>query len=78
MVNVVCNLSHLGSIQISETFGLTDLVCALFGPHAAMFVNQIHPETSLKTSWNLVFASPRVLKNSILLSVQILRVGLFM
>jgi len=47
------------SVWISETFGLvycnaatpiTDLVCALFGPHAAMFVSQIYPGKSLKTS----------------------------
>jgi len=44
----VCNLSPLGLIRISEKFGLvycnavtaiTDLVCALFGSHAAMFMN---------------------------------------
>jgi len=69
----VCHLLPLGSIQISETFELeycnattpiTDLAYALFGPHAAMFVNQICPGKSLKTSfvspgkpWNLIFAS---------------------
>jgi len=44
---------------------ITDLVCALFGPHAAMFVNRIYPGMSLKTSFvspgkprNWVFASP--------------------
>ena len=44
---------------------ITDLICALFGPYAAMFVNQIYPWKSLKMSfvspgkpWNLVFASP--------------------
>ena len=43
---------------------ITDLICALFGPYATMFVNQIYPWKSLKTSfvspgkpWNLVFAS---------------------
>jgi len=70
----VYNLSPLGSIQISETFGLvycnaatllSDLVYAVSGPHVAMFVNQICPKKSLKMSfvspgqpWNLVFASP--------------------
>ena len=44
---------------------ITDLVCALFRPHAAMFVNQMYPGKSMKTSfvspgkpWNFVFASP--------------------
>jgi len=44
---------------------ITDLMCALFGPYAAMFVNRIYPGKSLKASfvspgkpWNLVFASP--------------------
>jgi len=44
---------------------ITDLICALFGPYAAMIVNLIYPRKSLKTSfvspgkpWNLVFASP--------------------
>ena len=44
---------------------ITDLICALFEPYAAMFVNRIYPGKSLKTSfvspgkpWNLVFASP--------------------
>jgi len=44
---------------------ITDLICALFGPYAAMFVNRIYPGKSLKASfvspgipWNLVFASP--------------------
>jgi len=43
---------------------ITDLICALFGPYAAMFVNRIYPVKSLKVSfvspgkpWNLVFAS---------------------
>jgi len=70
----VCNLSQLGSVRISETFGLvycnavtliTDFVCALFRPHAAVFVIRIYLGKSLKTSfvgpgkpWNLVFASP--------------------
>jgi len=30
---------------------ITDLICALFGPHAAMFVNRIYPGKSLKTSF---------------------------
>jgi len=41
------------------------LICALFGPYAAMFLNRIYPGKSLKMSfvspgkpWNLVFASP--------------------
>ena len=63
-----------GSVWISViAFGLvycnavtliSDLICALFGPYAAMFVNRIYPVKSLKTSfvspgkpWNLVFAS---------------------
>ena len=72
----MCNLLPFGSVWISFiAFGLvycnavtliTDLICALFGPYAAMFVNQIYPGKSLKTSfvspagkpWNLVFASP--------------------
>jgi len=44
---------------------ITDLICALFGPYAAMFVSRIYPGKSSKTSfvspgkpWNLVFASP--------------------
>ena len=64
-----------GSVWISViAFGLvycnavtliTDLICALFGPYAAMFVNRIYPGKSLKMSfvspgkpWNLIFASP--------------------
>jgi len=42
---------------------ITDLIYALFGPYAAMFVNRIYPGKSLKASfvspgkpWNLVFA----------------------
>jgi len=71
----VCNLLPFGSVWISIiAFGLvycnavtliTDLICALFGPYAAMFANRIYPGKSLKTSflspgkpWNLVFASP--------------------
>ena len=62
------------SLNFSCSFGLvycnavtliTDLICVLFGPYAAMFVNQIYPGKSLKTNfvspgkpWNLVFASP--------------------
>jgi len=62
----VCSLLPFGSIWISETCYcnavtlITDLICALFGPYAAMFVNQIYPWKSLKTSfvspgkpWNL-------------------------
>jgi len=59
-------------LNILITFGLvycntpiTDLICALFGPYAAMFVTQIYPGKSLKASfvssgkpWNLFFASP--------------------
>ena len=44
---------------------MTDLICALFGPYSAMFVNRIYPGKWLKTSfvspgkpWKLVFASP--------------------
>ena len=44
---------------------ITDLICALFRPYTAMFVNQIYPGKSLKTvfispgnPWNFVFASP--------------------
>ena len=33
---------------------ITDLICALFGPYASMFVNRIYPGKSLKTS----FVSP--------------------
>ena len=60
----MCNLSPLVSIRNSESFGLVycnaatpiiDLICALFRPHATMFVNGICPEKSLKTS----FVSPR-------------------
>ena len=71
----MCNLLPFGSVWISViAFGLvycnavtliTDLICALFGPYASMFVNRIYPGKSLKTSfvspgkpWNLVFASP--------------------
>ena len=59
-------------LNILITFGLvycntpiTDLICALFGPYAAMFVTRIYPGKSLKVSfvspgkpWNLFFASP--------------------
>jgi len=34
---------------------ITDLMCALFAPYAAMFVNRIYPGKSLKVS----FVSPR-------------------
>jgi len=73
--NAVCNLLPFGSVLISViAFGLvycnavtliTDLIYALIGPYAAMFVSRIYPGKSLKTSfvspgkpWNLVFASP--------------------
>ena len=56
----------LGLTYCNAVTPITDLVCALSGPHAAMFVNRIYPGKSLKTSfvspgkpWNLVFASPR-------------------
>ena len=32
---------------------LADMICALFGPYAAMFVNRIYPGKSLKTSFVL-------------------------
>jgi len=68
-------LLPFGSVWISViAFGLvccnavtllTDLICALFGLYAAMFVNRIYPGKLLKTSFvspgkplNLVFASP--------------------
>ena len=71
----MCNLLPFGSVCISViAFGLvycnavtliTDLICALFGPYAAMILNRIYPGKSLKTTfvspgkpWNLVFASP--------------------
>jgi len=57
----VCSLLPFGSVGISViAFGLvycnaftliTDLICALFGPYAAMFVNRIYPGKSLKTSF---------------------------
>jgi len=52
MLRAICHL--LGQFEFQKHRD-TDLVCALFGPHAAMFVNQIYPGKSLKTS----FVSPR-------------------
>jgi len=58
-------LESPGLVYCNAVTLITDLICALFGPSAAMFVNQIYPGKSLKTSvvspgktWNLVFASP--------------------
>jgi len=55
----------LGLVYCSAITPITDLICALFGPYAAMFVNRIYFGKSLNTSfvspgkpWNLVFASP--------------------
>jgi len=69
MLCVVCYL--LGQFEFQKhcycnaVTSITDLICALFGPYAAMFVNRIYPGKSLKTSFvspekprNLVFASP--------------------
>ena len=54
-----------GHVYCNAVTLITDLICALFGPYAAMFVNRIYPGRSLKGSfvspgkpWNLVFASP--------------------
>jgi len=44
---------------------ITDLICALFGPYAAMLVNQIYPGKSLKVS----FVSP---ENPGIWSLQVL------
>jgi len=70
---------HLGQFEFQKHC-YADLVCALFGPYAAMFVNWICPGKSLKTRsvspskpWNLVFESPgKSWRNSILLSLQTL------
>jgi len=50
-----------GLVYCNEVTPITDLICALFGPYAAMFVNRSYPGKSLKTSfvspgkpWNLV------------------------
>jgi len=58
------NLNFRNTVTNAVT-PITDLICALFGPYAAMFVNRFYPWKSLKTSfvspgkpWNLVFASP--------------------
>jgi len=83
MLCAVCYL--LGQCEFQKHYyckavtPITDLICALFGPYAVMFVNRIYPGKSLITSfvspgkpWNLVIASPawKVLENSFLLSVQ--------
>ena len=70
------NLNFRNTVTNAVT-PITDLICTLFGPYAAMFVNRIYPWKSLKTSfvspgkcWNLIFASPgKSWKTVFLLSV---------
>jgi len=59
------NLNFRNTCYCNAFTTITDLICALFGPYAATFVNRIYPGKSSKTSftspgkpWNLVFASP--------------------
>ena len=55
MLYAVCYL--LGQFEFQKhcycnaVIPITDLICALFGPYAAMFVHRIYPGKSLKMSF---------------------------
>ena len=53
VVLCVCFIAF-GLVYCNAVTLITDLICALFGRYAAVFVNQIYPGKSLKTS----FVSP--------------------
>jgi len=57
----------LGLVYCNAITPITDFMCALFGPYAAMFVNRIYPGKSLNTS----FVSPGKPWN---LSLQVLEI----